>query len=198
MITIEVFRLTGKSPLMMNNPASMQQGSPSEISTGKQIPEPAQEAEAACYRDADGIIYLPTTNFRASLVQGCKGRKVGKKFASSMVKAGVFAADLETIIFDPSTGQPCTTYIYPGMRCVLRSNKAAVIRYRPQILPWAADVHLEVDSDFINAKQVEQLLHFAGRIAGVGEFRPANSGPYGRYTATHIDSRPMPDFEAAE
>ena len=52
----------GRTPLMTHNPESM--GSAPEAGRGSRIPEAEVEAEAGCYRMADGTLALKGESFR--------------------------------------------------------------------------------------------------------------------------------------
>ena len=72
------------------------------------------------------------------------------------------------------------------MRAVVQKN--GILRSRPIIPVWAVDVIFEIDDDFIVPSQVLSLMNDAGRIAGVGDWRPAKKGRYGRYKV--IETKP--------
>lgn len=176
-IEVRTFRVEGISSLLMNNPQGMDGGAPKM--GAKKIPTPEEEAAAKVYRLEDGSLYLPSISFRSSLLRGCVGKRIGKVGAASQVAAGVFNAEPETPLIDPETGEPITEYRIHKTRCVVQ--KQGVIRARPEIPRWAADVVFEIDTDFVTVEQVRELLGIAGRIAGVGDWRPEKKGPHGRY-----------------
>lgn len=179
-MTIEVhtFHVEGISSLLMNNPAGMGGGQPTM--GAKKIPTPEEEAAAKVYRSADGTLYLPSIQFRSSLLNGCTGKRIGKVGAARQVSAGVFNVETETPLKTPGkSGKPIKDYRIHQTRAVVQ--KQGVIRARAEVPEWAADVVFEIDTDFITVDQVRELLNVAGRIAGVGDWRPAKKGPHGRY-----------------
>ena len=62
---------------------------------------------------------------------------------------------------------------------------------------WGCLLELEVDPDFTNAFQVEELLNISGRISGVGDYRPERRGPHGRYRARLLENGPETDVVRA-
>lgn len=176
-ITITVDGLT---PLLMHNPAGMSStAGPGLSAKGKDIPTPEAEAEAGTYRLPDGALALPSFAFRGALLSAAKGRKIGKNFATSLVKGSVFVTSELTPI-NHTDGTPLKEYEIDMRRAMI--GKAGITRCRPKVDPWSADVEFEVDEDFISDEHVHELMVIAGRTIGVGDFRPEKSGPFGRFT----------------
>jgi hypothetical protein len=177
-IGVRKFRVEGISSLLMNSPHGMARGGSAKLDT-KKIPSPEDEAASKVYKQDDGTLFLPSISFRSSLLKGCTGRRIGKVGAATRVAAGVFNVETETPLFDPESGEPIKDYRVHVTRCVVQRN--GVMRARPEIPRWAAEVVFEVDDDFVTVEQVKELLGIAGRIAGVGDWRPEKKGPYGRF-----------------
>lgn len=204
MITIETYRITGISSLLMHNPDAMSGGSGETLTTAsKNVPPALVEAEASAYRAGNGVLYVPTRCLRGSLLKGCTNRKVGKVAASGRVAAGVFTLDdeQEAPLFHPASGDPIETYLAKGMRCVIKqgTKKNGIIRYRAEVFPWACNARFLVDDDFVNARQVLDIFNYAGRIAGILDYRPETKGPHGRYWVQHVRTEPSKavDYAAA-
>lgn len=177
-IAVHKFRVVGISALLMNNPMAMGGGGEKKMGA-KKIPSPDEEAAAKVYRLDDGQLYLPSICFRSSLLRGCTGKRIGKVGAAGQVAAGVFNVGTEVRLVHPKTGKPIKDYAVHTTRCVVQKN--GVIRARPMVHEWACEVPFEVDDDFVTQNHVRELLGIAGRIAGVGDWRPQTRGPYGRY-----------------
>jgi hypothetical protein len=180
------FKITGLGPLLMNNPESMG-GGPGKPKA-KKIPLPKDEADAKVYKARNGKkdqLYLPAAAFRGALIGGCKGKKMGKVGAAGQVMAGVFTVDKKCFLCRPKTKKPIADYdqIHTCRAVVV---KAGVLRSRPEILQWACDFTVTVDDDFIDVKQVLELLNLGGKIAGVGDFRIEKKGEHGRFAATIV------------
>lgn len=185
-IEIVSYRLYSISPLLQNNPDSMG-GSGGAGLTTKRIPTPEEEAKSKLYLLPDGQIYLKTQAVRSALIGACagfkpKGAKVG---VGTLVKGGVFCVAVEAGLVHPKTRKPIKDYKVNTMRAVVM--RAGVKRSRPEIPEWSVDVDFEVDTQFItNFNWITELLNRAGRMKGVGDYRPEKSGPYGRFRAVQI------------
>lgn len=164
------------SPLLQHNPASMH--TMSEVMAKKKIPTPEEEATAGVYRLPTGQLYMPNDAFRSALVRAGSGRKLGKTFVTTIVKGAVFSATDAVPLTHPD-GTPITTWDIDVRRALI--GKAGVLRARPRIEKWAAVVPFEIDTEMISPALVEELLNLAGRLIGVGDYRPEKSGPFGRF-----------------
>jgi hypothetical protein len=178
-IELHKFKVVGISSLLMHSPKNMGKDKSGDGLAAKKYPAPDVEAESVAYRDDDGFLFLPSIAFRASLLRACMGRKIGKYSANSQVAAGVFNADVQTRLAHPKTGKPIKDYKVKPDPVVIQKQR--VLKYRPEIPEWSAEVTFEIDTDFVTKQQVKELLNIAGRIAGVGDWRPACKGPHGRY-----------------
>lgn len=171
------YSVQGTSPLLLHNPAGMQQ--PSDAIKRKSIPTSEEEAEAGTYRLADGQLALPAFAFRAALVGAAKGRRMGKVAAATIVKGAVFVTDEMVPLFTTDDRTPAKDYEIDTRRVVVQNN--GIVRSRPKLFPWRATFPLELDEGFITGEHVAELLDIAGRLVGVGDFRPERSGPFGRF-----------------
>lgn len=185
-LTLEVYgyRIEGVSSLLMHSPKAMMEGRPTGPSA-KKIPTPEEEAEKGAYRDEEGYLYLPSNAFRASLLHGAGGRRIGTTSARVVLAGAVFNAVPSTYLVDPQSGERLTEYRVHVARVVVQRN--SILRARPEIERWACVLELEVDLDFTNPWQVEEVLNVSGRISGVGDFRPERRGPHGRYRAKLLE-----------
>lgn len=176
------FFIEGVSPLLTHNPSGMAPAGDDRVSTKTKIAPPDVEAERGVYYSPLGLISLPTAAFRGCLASAAKGRKFGKAFATSVVKGSVFPADEWTTLTLPN-GAPMERWTVDARRAVLGTGKSAkgIIRGRPRFEEWAATVNFEYDADFLHPDQIGELLAIGGRTVGVGDFRPENSGPFGRF-----------------
>jgi hypothetical protein len=165
------------SPLLMHNPAGMKVMG--EVMAKKKIPTQEEEAAAGVYRLPSGQLYMPNDAFRSALVKAGSGRKIGKTFVTTIVKGAVFSATDAVPITSPD-GTPITTWDSIDVRRVI-IGKAGILRARPRIEKWAAVVPFEIDTEMISPELVEELLDLAGRLVGVGDYRPEKSGPFGRF-----------------
>ena len=184
------FQITGISPLMTNNPQKMRRSDDGGIKK-KTIPTAEDEAEGGTYRFEDGQLYFPASAFRSSMIEGAKGRKIGKMGAGTVIKGAVFNLQEECPLVSPDDGEPLHDYVIDEQRAVIQGN--GVIRARPRLDEWATTVEFEHDEDFISAASINEILNIAGRTVGIGEYRPrvagsrGTGGSFGRFQAELLD-----------
>lgn len=184
-LEVHRYRVEGVSSLLMHSPRAMMERRPAGA-TARRIPTPEEEAEKGAYRDDDGFLYLPSAAFKASLMHGAGGRRIGTTAVRTVLAGSVFTTDPNTYLIDPETGTGLRHYRVHVARVVVQ--RASILRARPEIERWACVLEFEVDLDFTNPRQVEELMNIAGRISGVGDFRPERRGPYGRYRARLLEN----------
>jgi len=52
---------------------------------------------------------------------------------------------------------------------------------------WALSFGVEYDDEEIPKSVLKELLDYAGRRVGIGDFRPSTGGPFGRFIITKFE-----------
>jgi hypothetical protein len=60
---------------------------------------------------------------------------------------------------------------------------AKVMRTRPIFREWSALVEMQYDPDVLNLREVEEIVVDAGKLVGIGDWRPK----HGRFEAKVVD-----------
>lgn len=144
---------------------------------------PAQAAEKKIIRDPKtNKVGIPAEYLLAALVTAGRfvkydARRNMSTADSSLVPAFVFLEDL----FYPFNDQE-VKHVVDKRRGVLNNGgkEVAVCIVRPRFDTWEFDV--TVGFADIGPDKVKQLFEFAGKAAGLGDFRPSCRGPFGRFT----------------
>lgn len=176
---IVVFKIIGISPLLQNNPANfigVDDGA--GLGAGKKKYNDEEEAKLRVYLNGDGQFCHPCEAFTKAMVAAVAGKKFGKMFATAAIKGSVFIAEPFAVIED-ANGKPATKYEIDRKPVVV--GKARVLRCRPCWNKWTMKVALEVDTAILSPEQVRESLNLAGRIKGIGDYRPEKGGGYGRF-----------------
>lgn len=124
--------------------------------------------ESYVYRNEAGEIVLPGLNFKASLCQAAKftqDPRSPRKSAFDLFRAGI------KVRGDASLGK--TTWDYVDARKV-NVQRNGITRQRPAFYAgWQAQFLIEVIlPEYIGADLLNEVLVRAGRVIGVGDFRP--------------------------
>jgi hypothetical protein len=141
------------------------------------------DVESYVYRNEAGEIAIPTEYFRQSLINAARFRqdpRSPRKSAMDLFKAGI--AGLEELC---SLGTKEWDYL-DRRRVTVQRN--AITRVRPAMKPgWRVDLLVGVVlPEYISADVLNETLTQAGRLVGVGDFRPT----YGRFQIAHFEVRP--------
>ena len=130
--------------------------------------------ESYVYRDEDGFICVPGEYIRQSILGAAKFKqdpRSPRKCAVDIVKAGVFSlTDLCSL--------GVKDWDYEDRRRV-QVMRAGITRTRPAMKAgWRAEVSLIVNlPEYLSLNFVHELLNDAGRLIGIGDFRPT----FGRF-----------------
>ena len=143
---------------------------------------PLEIAQAKLYTGSTGKPMIPGPNLLRSIVDGGSFTKIGKKQVttarSSMLYSCVGIADMELPI---EHREPWTVDIRPVR---IPSTGGRILAYRPMFHDWKLKFEVELDTSILNVKLFRQIVDDAGKRVGLGDFRPATKGPYGRYRVT--------------
>lgn len=173
----------GQGVLLHNPLGSMGRG---RAGGQKVIPTAEDEAEGGLYwTDDKKSLGFPAYNFHRGLIAAATGWKLptNKKMALSPVIAG------DVTVHPPVISFETTEYEIFVCRAVVEGK--GVLRSRPLIKDWKLilEVHWEsqhLGKDF-HIELLPDLLTRLGHSVGIGDFRPAKKGPFGRFGVDKID-----------
>ncbi len=143
---------------------------------------PREQAEKTAYRNTKTReLHLPGPNIFAALVDAGKFHKLGKNKVttqrSSLVPAGLL---VEEIMVSLGTSD----FEVDSRRVRIPATGGCVMRHRARLDRWKATFTLAVDEAMFAADFVRALVDDAGKKIGVGDYRPATRGPFGRFVVT--------------
>jgi hypothetical protein len=174
--------IKGLSPLLMNRfteEAEIAVSSGTRISIKAKDASPREQAAAKAYKDGDGNLYLPGTNIFACIVQAGIFHKVGKSKLTtqktSLIPAGIQIMDLVCPL------SSCAWEV-DSRSVVIPSTGGRIMAHRPRVDEWECCFSLDVDNEMFSEKSVRLLIEDAGKKIGLGDFRPARKGPFGRFS----------------
>lgn len=148
----------------------------------KEETPPEDTAAGKIIRCADtGQIGIPVEYLYSCLVNA--GRSVtysGKKNISTAESSLVPSFLLINNGFLPFVNQD-SGWAVDMRRGVNKSTKGAMCVIRPKFKEWEFGVDIEVDTGEIDVDKVKTLFEVAGKKVGLGDFRPAKKGQFGRF-----------------
>lgn len=177
--------IKGVSPLICNKftDAAAQKvmaGSSSAIQSGDRG-TPREIAEPKLYTDSNGKPVIPGPNIFSALIQAGSHIKAGKSKLttqkSSIIPAGLTVMELECPITPAKWEVDSRSVVIP-------STGGRIMAHRPRFDEWQCSFTLEVDHTLFAENLVRELVDIAGQRIGLGDFRPARKGPFGRFKVT--------------
>lgn len=148
------------------------------------------DVESYVWRNEDGIICLPGEYLRGSMVDPRNGAakfqqdpRSSRKSALDLFRAGVVSLT-DMAIITKADGSEAHEWDYLDRRRVT-VQRAGVTRERPAFnAGWTAEVSLMVLlPQYIDPRLLNRTLTDAGRLVGVGDFRPT----FGRFSVTRFE-----------
>ena len=185
-VTIE-----GTTPLLMNRftdeAAAKVSGGTSTVMAGNKG-TPREQAAKKTYEDENGILHIPGTNIFRAIIDAGTFHKAGKSKIttqkSSLVPAALALLEL-TCPIQTKNGAP--KWEVDSRAVVIPSTGGRIMCHRPRVDEWRISFTLEVDTGMFSIPLVRQLLDDAGKRIGLGDFRPARKGPFGRFVVVAWD-----------
>jgi hypothetical protein len=174
--------ISGISPLLMNRPSQLDIADKSkDVKRETQTPE--QIAQAKLYTDAEGNIYLPATWLQGAVVEAGKQKKMGGKGSSKATYSKVAGSCVEInpfeIIMDKAKWKVFS------ILAVNPTTRGRNILHRPQFDKWEVSFEVTFEESQIEATVMKELFDIAGRMVGVGDWRPAKKGRFGKFQVTN-------------
>jgi len=170
--------IQGTSPLLMNKP-SMLIGDISKDSKPLKDDYQAQ-AEDKLYKNPEGKLYQPSTHLSGALIEAGKHKKVVGKGKSTYSKICGYAVQVEPFEIEHKKQK------WEVFTClaVNPNTKGRMPLSRPLFREWELNFDVVFDDTEIQPSIMKELLDIAGRIVGIGDWRPAKKGPYGKFQVT--------------
>ena len=182
------YKLTSDSPLIMHsgrtaNPLDPMSKALKAIS-GKRVKTDADHAEMARLEFLAGLYWtaagpvIPAANIDAMLINAARKSREG-----SAAQSGVFCQSDAIMGY---TGPRTTDELWADERfrhvAIVRVQTARVVRTRPIFHEWTATVTVQFEDSVINASRVDEWFHVAGRLIGLGDWRPK----FGRFSVERL------------
>lgn len=137
----------------------------------------SDDLESYVYRTESGDLAIPGEQLRMAIVHAAKYRqdpRSPRKSAMDLFKAGV-------IVLTPLYGIGKTEWDYLH-KCRVVIQRNSITRSRPALKAgWKAEFDIQVIlPEYISPQDLNSVIANAGRLLGIGDFRPT----YGRFQIT--------------
>lgn len=173
-------QLVGESPLLQNNGASI---NPQKAGTRARDYDPTLEAEQRLYRDPQTRqLGHPTLALYRAFIGGARPFRVRRSSAAKLLAGALQIKPVPLVPLLQPDGQPIDQYQL-DVRSVVVSRQR-IPRVRPRFDEWRLDLIVELDERVWEQSLVglfKEIVGHAGRVVGLGDFRPEKLGYFGRF-----------------
>ena len=172
-------KIVGSSDLLLHAWNCESVESKSKAKKGSEAKK-SDNLESYIHRNDDGLICLPAEYVRMSIVNAAKFRqdpRSPRKSAMDLYKAAIVSlSPLSPIV--AKDGKPTKEWDYEH-RCRVQVQRNGITRTRPAFKEgWSAELSLMVNlPQYVSPADFLETLTMAGKVIGVGDFRPT----YGRF-----------------
>jgi hypothetical protein len=179
MKTVELV-IKGVSPLLINRfkendeiPVTMKKAGKKDYGT------PREQAEATAYQDeGTGLLWVPSSWIKGAIQTVASDYRLpGSRKSVKSVSGGAIIPLEEKLYF--SEKFKINNIEVDSRPCVIQ--KARIMRHRARLESWSLKCVLEIEEEIIPVNDVHQMISDSGRRAGMGDYRPAKGGPFGRF-----------------
>ena len=142
------------------------------------------ETKVGFWLDDAGYPTIPAGAFRAALEAAARKTKQG-----GQVREGLVVTAVERFAFPKSYGKTIDELAAnPDIQfsAMVRVGQAGLMRTRPKFEEWGATFCVDCDDELVDKTSLAAWLDIAGRRIGIGDWRPAKSGQYGRFHVVKI------------
>lgn len=179
-------RIEGTTPLICNRFTDVDAESSSAGVRGSGAARdrgtPLEIAESKLYKGLNGKLMIPQPNLMRCLVEGGRFHKAGKTQLTTSKSSHMYACvDIEGAEIPVIHKQPWKV----DTRAVrIPSTGGRILAHRPMFDDWALEFVVDLDTSIVGAKVFRLVVDDAGKRIGLGDFRPATKGPYGKFVVT--------------
>lgn len=195
--------IQGVTPLLMNrfteaNEVAVSGGTSVAFRGDKGAPR--EQAAAKRYADGNDNLYIPGPNIFAALVAAGTFHKAGKSKLTtqktSLIPAGVMVDDLICPITN-ATGELLSHWEVDSRSVVIPATGGRVMAHRPRVDSWHVTFTLDIDQTMFSPNLIRAVVDDAGKKIGLGDYRPARKGPFGRFVVARWEVLEVGLLEAA-
>lgn len=144
---------------------------------------PFEIAESKLYIGLNKQPMIPQPNLLRCLIEGGRFHKVGKTQVTTAKSSMLFACvDIEGTEIPIISRQGWKVDTRPVR---IPSTGGRILAHRPMFDDWRLHFVMELDITIMSERLMRTMVDDAARRVGLGDFRPATKGPFGRFVVVH-------------
>jgi hypothetical protein len=134
------------------------------------------------YRNTGGKLAQPSTHIIGALKKAGARFQIsgqGKQTYKNLLGSGA------VIISPDMIPHELQSYVIDRRPVVVQRSR--IVRSRPRLDKWALSFEVDFDENEIPGSVLKEVFDYAGRRVGIGDFRPACGGPFGRFIVSKFE-----------
>lgn len=169
------------------------------LESEKMEKETHNDYEARVWRERshvnkDGFVIIPPNMFKESIYIAASMLSIqipgkGKATYTKHFKAGVLV--FEPVVLPYKRDDLPYDYVHAMAQPSNPGRGGRVWKYFPRVDNWEGDIQYTIVDDTITESVFERVLRECGQFVGLGRWRAANGGLYGRY---HVESLEFAEY----
>lgn len=182
LIEIEI---TGITPLLMNkftDAAALAATNGTRGAMTGSRGTPREQAEKKLYTGNAGRIMIPQPNVLRCIIDGGAFFKVGRNKVttqkSSLIPSCVTVLGIELPLHSKEDWRVDERAVR------IPATGGRILCYRPIFDDWRIEFTVDLDTQEMTDKLLREIVDKAGKAVGLGDFRPACKGPFGKFSVT--------------
>lgn len=188
--TTLIYLITGTTPLLMNNPATMEEAQKTKQQGGiksDKITSAAELAKRAAYIMSDGQLWFPAGAFCRCLRDAAvDGKAHGtRRSCKTLLTSAMYNVEEQCLLIDEK-GKPIKKWDIDQRSAVNKTNNTRILSTRAIVRKWCTKFVVETDTEIAPTNIITYFLRLGGRTVGVGNMRPEKRGKMGKFTAELI------------
>lgn len=191
--------IEGVAPLIMHSCAGMDEDNPFAKEKAEIIRKKGSNQTSAdkvrlkeidtalgLWINENGEVEIPTLVVRAMLENGAMKVRQGP-----LVREGIIVTKT-AFHYDKALGKTPDELaknkeVQFTVPVVIGKNR--ILRSRAIFKQWKLEFTVDAEDDIVDISQLQQWLEIAGRRVGIGDWRPAKAGYYGRFKLTSLEEK---------
>lgn len=174
--------IQGISPLLMNRPDV--EGLAQQSNKRQSVGNPEEAFKHKLYTNDEGLLYQPYTHLEGTMVESAKQFKVkgnGKATYSKIFGYCVSVEPFEIVHKIQPNGK-----IEHFVTTAVRKQGGRIVTDRPMLRDWELDFSVQYDEEEVPLEVIKDVLDNAGKRCGIGDWRPAKKGKFGKFIVTQF------------
>lgn len=177
--------IEGITPLLCNkftDAAAMAATSGTRASAVGDKGTPREQAETKLYVGQDGKFVIPQPNVLRCIIDAGTFFKAGKGKVTTQKSSIIPACVAINVVEIPIQHKDPWEVDTRAVR--IPSTGGRILCHRPSFHDWRLSFDIELDEEIMDCKFLRSIVDAAGKRIGLGDFRPACKGPFGRFVVT--------------